>query len=232
IHHLADGLAFDGQTRSRRVGDADAGVEQAQIVVDLGDGPHRRTRVFRGGLLLDGDCRAQAVDVIDVRLLHQLQELACIGRQRFHIAPLPLGVDRVKSERGFARAGQAGQNHQLVAGDVDIDILEIVLARAADGDELLHGYANSEGCRLLRFTGQLFTMRDSYIIRSLRERIGVKPWRAASTKSSWSAIWAATPKFVPCSPAKRSASSPSRPRRPGGTRLPASARNVPNGIAW
>ena len=40
------------------VGDADAGEEQAQVVVDLGDGADRRARVARRALLVDRDGRA------------------------------------------------------------------------------------------------------------------------------------------------------------------------------
>ena len=74
--------------------------------------------------------------MIHIRLLHQLQELAGIGRQRFHIAALALGINGVERQRRLARARQAGQNSQGVARDLDIDILEIVLARAANGNVL------------------------------------------------------------------------------------------------
>ena len=90
--------------------------------------------LLRGRLLLDRDRGRQAVDLVDVRLLHHLQELAGIGRERFHIAALALGIDGVEGERGLARAGQAGEHHQLVARDFDVDVFEIVLARAADRD--------------------------------------------------------------------------------------------------
>ncbi len=40
------------------VGMADAGEEQPQVVVDLGDGAHGRARVAAGALLVDGDGRA------------------------------------------------------------------------------------------------------------------------------------------------------------------------------
>src|SRR5262249_50228847 len=39
-----------------------------------------------------------------------------------------------EGERGFARAREPGEHHQLVARDFEIDVLEIVLARAADRD--------------------------------------------------------------------------------------------------
>ena len=134
VDHLADGLAFDGQARRRRIGDADARPQQAHVVVDLGDGADGRARVLRRGLLLDGDGRRQAVDLVDVRLLHHLQELAGVGRQGLDIAALALGVDGVEGERRLAGTRQPGEHHELVARDADVDVLEIVLAGAADGD--------------------------------------------------------------------------------------------------
>jgi hypothetical protein len=83
---------------------------------------------------LSGDRRRQAVDLVDVGLLHHLQELARIGRQRLDIAALALGIDGVERQRGFSRARQAREHHELVARNLDVDILEIVLARAADGN--------------------------------------------------------------------------------------------------
>ena len=76
--------------------------------------------------------------MVDIGLLHQLEELARIGRQRFDIAALALGIDRVEGERGFARARKAGHHRQRVARNIDVDILEIVLARTADGDVFQH----------------------------------------------------------------------------------------------
>ena len=134
VDHLRHGLALDRQPGRGRVGHADARPQQPHVVVDLGDGADRGARIARGGLLLDGDGRRQAVDLVDVRLLHHLQELPRIGRQALDVAALALGIDGVEGERGFARAGQAGEHHQLVARNVEVDVLEIVLARAADGD--------------------------------------------------------------------------------------------------
>ena len=134
VDHLRHGLALDRQAGRRRIGHADARPQQPHVVVDLGDGADRGARIARGGFLLDGDGRRQAVDLVDVRLLHHLQELPRIGRQALDIAALALGIDGVEGERGFAGAGQAGEHHQLVARNVDVDILEVMLARAADRD--------------------------------------------------------------------------------------------------
>src|SRR5207302_7083570 len=98
------------------------------------DGADRRARIARGGLLLDGDGGRQAVDLVEVRLLHHLQELPGIGREAFHIAALALRIDGVEGERRLAGTGEPGEDHELVPRDFDIDVLEIVLARAANRD--------------------------------------------------------------------------------------------------
>ncbi len=99
VRHLADGLAFDGKAGCGRIGNADAREQQAQIIVDFGDGADRRTRIPRRGFLLDGDGGREALDVIHIGLLHQFQELARIGGKRFHIAALAFGIDRVEGEQ-------------------------------------------------------------------------------------------------------------------------------------
>lgn len=81
IHHLRHALRFQRLAVLRAVGRAGAGVQQAQVVVDLGDGADGGARVVAGGLLFDRDGRRQAFDQVDVRLFHQLQELPRIGRQ-------------------------------------------------------------------------------------------------------------------------------------------------------
>ena len=122
IDHLADRLAFDRQACCRRIGHADAGKQEAHIVVNLGDRADRRTRVARGGFLLDRDGRRQAVDLVDIGLLHHLEKLP--------------GIDGVECERRLSRTGQAGHDNQLVARQIEVDALQIMLARAADGNGL------------------------------------------------------------------------------------------------
>ena len=134
VDHLRDGLALDRQAGRRRVGHADARPEKPHVIVDLGDGADGRAWIARGGLLLDGDGGREAVDLVDVRLLHHLQELARIGGKTLDVAALALGVDGVEGERGFAGAGKAGEDDEPVARNVEVDVLEIVLARAADRD--------------------------------------------------------------------------------------------------
>ncbi len=132
VDHLADALGLQRQAVIGAVGRAHPRVEQAQVVVDLGDGADRGAGIVSRGLLLDRDGRRQPLDEIHVRLVHQLQELAGVGGKTFHVAPLALRVQRVERQRGFAGPGQTCDHHQLVARQVQRDVLEIVGAGTPD----------------------------------------------------------------------------------------------------
>ena len=90
---FGDGFATDGAVRH-----TNARPQQTQVVVDLGDGAHRGTRVARGRLLVDGHRRGQPLDEVDVGLVHLAEELTCVGRQGLDVAALPLGKDRVEGQ--------------------------------------------------------------------------------------------------------------------------------------
>ena len=115
----------------------DAGEEQTQIVVDLGDRAHRRARIVRRALLVNRDGRREAVDVVDVRLIHLPEKLPRIGGERLDVAPLPLGKDGVEGQAALPRTGEPGDDDQFIARDDDIDILEVMLARTAHDDSIL-----------------------------------------------------------------------------------------------
>ena len=153
IHHLGDGLGRQGGPVLRAARFPHPGEEQAQVVVDLGDGPDGGAGVVGGGLLLDGDGRGQALDVVDVRLLHDRQELPGIGREGLHIAPLALGIDGVEGQGRLAGPRKPGEDDEAVPGQVEVDVLEVVGAGAADADAV-HGVYRSlrrrEACRARR----------------------------------------------------------------------------------
>ena len=127
-------LGCDGPATVGAVALADAGEEDAEIVVDLGDGADGGARVAAGRLLLDADGRRQTAEVIDVRLLELAEELARVGRQRLHITPLSLRIERVEGQRRLARSAHAGEDDEAVARQVEVDVTEVVFARAADDD--------------------------------------------------------------------------------------------------
>ena len=91
---------------------------------------------MRGRLLLDGNGRGQALDAVDVGLVHHLQELPRIGRQRFDVASLPFGIQRIERQRRLARTRQAGDDNQPVARQVDVDVAQVVGAGPADSQTL------------------------------------------------------------------------------------------------
>ena len=133
-HHVGDALerlARDLLAAARAVRHADICEQQTQVVVDLGDRADRGSGVRSGRLLLDRDRRGQTLDEIDVRLLHLLEELPGVGRQRLDVAALALGVDRIERERRLAGARQAGDHHQPVPRDVDVDVFQVVDACSA-----------------------------------------------------------------------------------------------------
>ena len=135
--HVVDGIFLNGLAALRAVGGAGAGEQETEEVVDLGGGGDRRAGVAGGVLLADGDGGRQTENLVDVGLFHAVEELPGVGRERFDIAALAFGVDGVEDERGFAGAGDASDDGELIVRDVERDILEVVHPRAADVDELV-----------------------------------------------------------------------------------------------
>ena len=134
IHHLLDCLSSDRIAALRAVRAADPREEQAEVVVDLGDGSDGGAGIARRGLLLDGDGRRESLDRIHVRLVHLFKELASVGREGLHVAALALGVDRVERQRRLTGAGEAGDDDQFVTREREVQVLEVVLPRALDDD--------------------------------------------------------------------------------------------------
>ena len=139
LDDLVEALAGDRAAADGAVRAADARVEQAQVVVDLGHRADRRARVARGRLLVDRDRRREPVDRVDVGLLHHLQELARVRGEALDVAALALGVDRVERERGLAGPREPGDADEGVPRQPDVDVLEVVLAGPVD-DQLVGGH--------------------------------------------------------------------------------------------
>jgi len=70
LDDLLGGLAGDGAVAVGAVGLAYAGVEETQVVVDLGDCADGAAGAAAGGFLLDRDGGGEAVDGVDVGALH------------------------------------------------------------------------------------------------------------------------------------------------------------------
>ena len=119
VDDLLRALPGDRLAADRAVRRPGAGEQQPQVVVDLGDGADRRPRVAVGRLLVDRHRRRQALDEVDVGLVHLAEELPRVGRQRLDVAALALGEDRVERQRGLARPGQPGEDDQRVTRELD-----------------------------------------------------------------------------------------------------------------
>ena len=99
VHHLLRGLRADQLAAFGAMRYACAGEQQSQIVINLGDRAHGRTRIAVCGLLVDRHRRAQSLDEIHIRLVHLPEELTRIRGQRLHIPALPLREQRIERER-------------------------------------------------------------------------------------------------------------------------------------
>ncbi len=67
---------------------------------------------------------------IHIWTLELLHGLARLGRQALHVFTVALGVERIESQSGFARARHPCDYDQLVARNLNLDILKVVLASA------------------------------------------------------------------------------------------------------
>jgi len=88
-------------------------------------------------LLFNGYCGTQTLNVINVRPLHQSEELPCVRGKALDVAPLAFGVDGVECQAGLAGAGKSRDDHEFVARYLNINILEVVLPSPFDYEEIL-----------------------------------------------------------------------------------------------
>ena len=137
VGDLIGSLGCDGDIVFGTVRRPDPGIEETEVIVDLGDGADRAAGVLGGRLLLDGDGRREPLDGVDVRLLHDAEELPGVRGEGLDVPPLSFGVERIERERRFAGAGDSGDDDELVPGDRDADIFEVVLAGTFD-DDIFH----------------------------------------------------------------------------------------------
>jgi hypothetical protein len=87
------------------------------------------------------------VDEIDIGSFHLIEHLAGGRAERLDVFAIALRVDRVEGERRLARATRPGEHHQLATRDAQLEVLQVVLARAFDVDvgRNLHG-SNPQRC--------------------------------------------------------------------------------------
>ena len=104
LQHIFDGMGLHLFPAYRRVGTADAGEQNAQVVVDFRGGGNGGTRVADIHLLLNGNSRWNAFDGIYVRFYHAPQELPGIGGKALRKTALAFRKEGVKSQGAFSAA--------------------------------------------------------------------------------------------------------------------------------
>ena len=127
-------LRLDRDFALRTVLHAELDEEQAQEMVDLGQRPDGGLAPAAARALLDRDRGRNAVDRVHVGTRGGLDELARIGIERLEVAALAFRKDDVKRERGLAGARDPGDDGEAVARKRNVDVLQVVLARAVHLD--------------------------------------------------------------------------------------------------
>ena len=69
-------------------------------------------------------------------MLSLRQATTSIGAERFQVAARTLGIKNPQCQRTLARTRYAGNTHQLSQRNIDIDVFEVMDARAAHLDSL------------------------------------------------------------------------------------------------
>ena len=123
---------------------ADPREQQPQQRVDVGHRPDRGVRAAPQALLVDDDRHAQVLDRVRFRRRVARQEVADEQAEVLVQLPLRFGGDRIEDDRRLARTGHAGEDRDLPLGNPQRHVLQVVLACAADLDELVH--ARLDGC--------------------------------------------------------------------------------------
>ncbi|MEY3460049.1 MAG: hypothetical protein RL215_3206, partial [Planctomycetota bacterium] len=92
VDDLVGGLGLNGFSGDVAVTLSDTREEDAEVVVDFGDGADGTAGIAAGGFLLDGDGGRESGDGIDVGFGHLPEELSGVGGEGFDVAALSFGV--------------------------------------------------------------------------------------------------------------------------------------------
>src|SRR5690606_30711259 len=143
---VLEGLRLDRDVAVGAVLDARLDVERPQEVVDLGQRGDGALAAAPAGALFDRNGGRHAEDPVDVGPRRRLHELAGVGIERFEVAALAFAEHDVEREGGLAGPGHARDDSERVARDLDVDVLQVVLARMVHEDRvataLPHGAAD------------------------------------------------------------------------------------------
>ena len=131
---ILDGMGLHLFPTHGRIGAADAGEQQAQVVVDFRRRGHGGARIPDIDLLLDGDGGRNAFDHLHVGLGHPAQELPGVGGEALGKTALSLRKKGIEGQGGFSTAGDARDHDEAVPRDLYRNVLEVVDFRPSDDD--------------------------------------------------------------------------------------------------
>ena len=123
VNNLVNALLTDFASTVWTVSMTTAGIKQAVKIIYFSDCTHSRTWVFVCRFLFNRNGRRQALNQINIRLIHTPQKLAGIRRKTFHITTLAFGKKRIKSKRRLTRTAQTGNYNQLIPRKSNVNIL-------------------------------------------------------------------------------------------------------------
>src|SRR5262245_9989527 len=116
------------------------------MVVDLRHCADSRAGSLDRVRLLNSDCRRNAVDVVNARLVHSIEELPHVWTERFDVTSLALSVNRLECQTRFAAAARAGNDGQFSQRKIDVYAFEIVLACAPNLDAIIRRRSDNPLC--------------------------------------------------------------------------------------
>jgi hypothetical protein len=112
--------------------------QEAEVVVYLGGSSDGGTRTPGWGFLLNGYRRRDSFNAVEVGPVYSLEDLARIGRKRFDIASLALGIYSIERKAGLARTAHPADYGKPVVSYVEIDILQVMNAYSAKTYHTIH----------------------------------------------------------------------------------------------
>ena len=110
--------------------------EQTQAVVELGHGTKGRTHARHARTLVQRERRRHVQHLVHLGVLGLRQTTASIGAECFQVATRALGIKNPQCQRTLTRTRYAGNTHQLSQRNINIDVLEVMDARATHLDSL------------------------------------------------------------------------------------------------
>ena len=116
---------------------AEPAPQDAQHRVGVGHRADRRAGVGAHPLLVDDDRGRQPFEDVDLGPRQRRHETLHEGAVGLVDHPLRLGRNRAEDQRRLARSRDAGEHGQPPFGDLDADVLEVVLARALHADHVV-----------------------------------------------------------------------------------------------